>query len=84
MLHALKTEIGYFDEINEGHKTFEVRKHDRPFEPGDKIVLQEWVPESKSYTGREWHGEITHILSNERFCKKGYVILSIKENTQSP
>lgn len=78
MLHALKTEIGYFDEVNEGHKTCEVRKADRPFEPGDAILLQEWNPMTKTYTGREWHGSITHILGNERFCKNGFVILSIK------
>lgn len=70
MIHALKTDIGYFDEVNEGYKTFEVRKNDRPFTPGDNILLQEWAPETKTYTGREWHGTITHILNNERFCKK--------------
>jgi ASC-1-like (ASCH) protein len=79
MTHALKIEIDYFEEIQSGKKTFEVRRHDRPFEEGDTIILQEWVPETKMYTGEEWHGIITHILANERFCKKGFCILSIKE-----
>lgn len=78
MLHALKTEIGYFQEIVSGIKTFEVRKFDRPFQAGDDIVLQEWDKNTKAYSGEEWHGTITHILDNERFCKKGYCILSIK------
>lgn len=78
MLHALKTEIGYFQEIVSGIKTFEVRKYDRPFQPGDDIVLQEWDKNAKTYSGEEWHGTITHILANKRFCKNGYCILSIK------
>lgn len=78
MTHALKTEIGYFEEIQSGKKTFEVRRYDRPFEEGDTIILQEWVPENKMYTGKEWTGRISHVLSNDRFCKKGFCILSIK------
>lgn len=81
MLHALKTEIGYFEEIVSGVKTFEVRRNDRPFEVDDDICLQEWDYEKKRYTGKEWHGKISHILDNERFCKKGYCILSIKPKT---
>ena len=79
MLHALKTEIGYFQEVVDGIKTFEVRKNDRPFQVSDDLVLQEWNAEDKKYTGREWKGKIIHILANERFCKKGYCILGIKE-----
>jgi hypothetical protein len=78
MLHALKTETGYFSEIKSGVKTFEVRRFDRPFQTNDDIVLQEYDPTHKVYTGDEWYGKITHILDNERFCKKGFCILSIK------
>lgn len=53
MLHALKTEIGYFQEIVSGIKTFEVRKFDRPFQTGDDIVLQEWDKNAKTYSGEE-------------------------------
>ena len=78
MLHALKTEILYFKEIKSGTKVFEVRRFDRPFQVNDDIVLQEWNPIDKTYTGNEWHGKITYILDDERFCKKGYCVLSIK------
>lgn len=78
MLQALKTEEAYFKSIINGDKTFNVRKFDRPFEVGDDICLQEWDKNNKMYTGREWHGKITYILNDERFCKKGYVVLSIK------
>lgn len=78
MLHALKTEIAYFKDIQSGTKVFEVRRYDRPFQVNDDIVLQEWHPNDKIYTGNEWHGKITYILADERFCKKGYCILGIK------
>ena len=78
MLHGLKTEAEYLKSIMDGSKTFDVRKMDRPFDYGDDIVLQEWNPETKQYTGKEWHGEITYILADERFCKKGYCVLGIK------
>lgn len=77
MLHALKTLPGYFEDILEGRKTFEVRKYDRPFMENDDIVLQEYTSEGK-YTGREWHGKIIYFLNEPEFCKKGTVILGIK------
>jgi hypothetical protein len=80
MLHALKTEPEYFMSIMDGSKTFDVRKMDRPFLDGGDIVLQEWNPETKQYTGKEWHGEITYILADERFCKKGHCVLGIKKS----
>jgi hypothetical protein len=82
MLHALKTEVDFFQQIALGDKTCEVRKADRPFEVGDEIVLQEWNPEGKYYSGNEWRGNITHILKDERFCKKGFCVLSIKQKTK--
>lgn len=84
MLHALKTEPVYFDAVSGGTKTFEVRKHDRPFMPGDDIILQEWIEESKKYTGREWRGEIIYLMDNPDYCKKGYCVLGIKPKNIQP
>lgn len=79
MIHALKTLPGYFDSVQDGFKTFEVRKHDRPFTVDDSIVLQEWQADEGKYTGREWHGVITYMLTDPAYVKKGYCILGIKE-----
>lgn len=84
MLHALKTEPKYFKQIVEGNKTFEVRKMDRPFLDGDELILQEFNPELKVYTGQEWRGEITYILADERFCKKNHCIMGIKKSVEPP
>jgi hypothetical protein len=78
MLHALKTVQPYFKYIQDGIKNFEVRKGDRPFGEGDEILLQEWDDEKKQYTGQEWKGVITMIMRDEKYCKKGFVIMSIK------
>lgn len=81
MTHALKTWPEYFQQVNTGNKTFEVRKMDRPFKVGDSILLQEFDPITGQYTGKELHFNISYILTDaERFgIKKGYCVLSLKE-----
>lgn len=51
MIHELKTLPVFFQAIVDGRKTFEVRRNDRGFEPGDKLFLREWSLET-GYTGR--------------------------------
>lgn len=82
MLHALKTVQPYFNDVKDGIKRFEVRKDDRPFGEGDDIVLQEWDEETNKYTGEEWHGEITMVLRDANYCKKGFCILGIRSTDQ--
>lgn len=78
--HALKTVNPFFKDVVEGKKTFEVRKADRNFSPGDRLLLQEWDNENGQYTGEEWTGRITYIMREETgFTKKGYVIFGITE-----
>lgn len=77
MTHALKTVPPFFKDIVEGKKTFEVRKHDRLFKVGDRLLLQEF--HGDKYTGQEWNGEITYILDSSDYCKKGFVIMGIRE-----
>lgn len=76
MIHELKQLTGYFDEVLEGVKTFEVRKFDRPFKVGDMLALNEW--DGKGYTGRSCLVYVDYILSDEKYCKEGYIILGIK------
>jgi len=82
MLHALKTHPEYFKSIEAWQKKCELRKMDRPFKEGDKILLQEWDPETETYTGNEIEFRISHILKDaEKFgLKKGYCIISLDPN----
>jgi hypothetical protein len=79
MTHALKTEGIFFKAIVEGTKTFDVRKNDRTFKVGDRLLLQEYHKQDEKYTGNEWNGEIVYILDSTDYCKKNFVILGIKE-----
>jgi ASC-1-like (ASCH) protein len=65
--HNLKTWPEYFRSVWDGSKTFEVRKSDRNFKVGDSMILQEWDPSLKEYTGRSVHTTITYILNGGNF-----------------
>lgn len=82
MIHELKILPLYYRAVVERQKTFEVRKNDRPFAVGDGICLREFDPlTERGFTGRVWYGDITYILNNPLYCKKGYIIMSIVEDT---
>ena len=76
--HKLKITQKFYYDIKLNGKRFELRKDDRGFEVGDKLLLREYV--ILEYTGREIKTEITYILRNcEKYgLKAGYAILGIK------
>lgn len=75
--HCLKIYPKYFNSVMNGKKTFEIRKNDRGFKVGDKILLREW--DNISYSGREILAEITYIMDDTFVgLEKGYAILGIK------
>lgn len=78
MIHAVKELPEYFDNVQSGKKTFEVRKNDRPYNVGDLIALNEYNAEEQCYTGRSMLCYIDYILNDSGYCKEGYVVMSIK------
>ena len=78
--HNLKIRPEYFNAIEKGDKTFEVRYNDRNYQPHDILVLQEH--DGENYTGREITVEVTYLLDNPGYCKEGYVVMSIKKFEQ--
>jgi len=77
--HILKTWPEYFFAIESGKKKFEVRKDDRNFHVEDWLILQEWCPKDKGYTGAQILAEVTCVVRDEDLgLKKGYVVLGIK------
>ena len=52
-------------DILAGRKRHEIRFEDRPDEPpfenGDRLILKEWEPETKDYTGLEVGLDITYV-----------------------
>ena len=81
MIHELKIESSYFDAVAEGNKHFEIRENDRDFRAGDILALNE-VKENAAedeiqHTGRSLLAEVTYVLTDERFLKKGWAVLEI-------
>lgn len=72
MTHDLKIKPEYFEQVQLGFKTFEVRKNDRNFQVGDKLLLKEW---SGGYTGRKIECLVTYITNFKQ--KRNYVVLNI-------
>ncbi len=76
--HTLKTWSQYFDRIETGQKLFEVRKNDRDFQVGDILRLEEWNPETKEYSHRVIHVEVTYVLQGGQFgIDPGFCVMSI-------
>ena len=76
----------YFQLILEGKKTYELRLADFECNPGDILVLKEFNPKTKQFTGRFLEKEITYIgntknldlWSKEEIEKYGFQIISFK------
>lgn len=78
MIHQLKLQTTYFDDVLSGKKTFETRKNDRGFQVNDFLALNEFDPETERYTGRSCLVYIDYILDDVSYNKVGYVTMSIK------
>ncbi len=51
----------FFDKVASGDKTFEIRLADFKCSPGDVLVLEEWNPKTKKYTGRKMKKKVTYV-----------------------
>jgi len=71
--HELKTISPYFEDIQDGRKTFEVRRADRAFQVGDELILQHYDPKKQQYLGPEVHRFVTYILKGTGFLESDYM-----------
>lgn len=80
----------YFEEILKGKKTFELRLNDFDINEGDILILKEWDPKTKDYTGREleknvgyvskWKiNELTKFWTMKDIEDKGLQVISLME-----
>jgi hypothetical protein len=60
-----KTWPEFFQAILDGKKTFELRLADFECKPGDVLVLREWDPKTKSYTGRVIEKTATYVVKTK-------------------
>ncbi|WP_288846669.1 DUF3850 domain-containing protein [uncultured Fructobacillus sp.] len=92
-VHELKLDEKYFDLVNNGLKTFEIRKNDRDYHVGDLLALSRYNSElncykqtdsawaSQSYKASSVHEADTIlrkiIYMTDYEQKDGYVVLGI-------
>ena len=76
----------YFEKVISGEKNFELRLADWQCRVGDVLVLREWEPKIKEYTGRQIEKEVGYVLKTKDFKifskedveKYGYQVIGFK------
>ena len=81
MKHELKIWPAYFEPVLKGDKTFEYRVNDRNYQLHDTLLLREYDPEKKEYSGREIEVTITYILYVAG-NGNNYAIMAIRKDGQ--
>ena len=51
----------YFEEVLKGDKTFELRLANWDCTKGDVLILKEWDPDTKEYTGRVIEKKVGYV-----------------------
>lgn len=73
-IHSLKLNHEFYQDSEDGTKSFEIRKNDRDYKVGDLLVLREY--KNEEYTGRFHFKEITYILESV-YTLNNYIIMSV-------
>lgn len=82
-----KIQPQYFEAIIAGKKNYELRLNDFKVQEGDTLVLEEWDPDMKSYTGRTIEKTVSYVgkfriddlfWSEEEIKEKGFQILAFQ------
>ena len=60
-----KTWPEFFQKVLDGEKDFDMRIADFECRPGDTLVLREWDPETKEYTGRELEKQVNYVMKTK-------------------
>jgi len=77
----------YFEAILFGKKKYELRLNDFEVNEGDILILEEWDPKTKEYTGRKVERKVTYVgkfmidklfWSEAEIKEKGIQILSLE------
>lgn len=76
----------YFEAVASGKKKFELRLNDFDLKEGDILVLEEWDPKKKEYTGRKIEKKVTYVMKfqlnafdqEKQIKEKGLLIVSLE------
>ena len=78
----------YFNLVRLGKKRFELRLADFKIKRGDILLLQEWDPKTKKYTGRKIEKKIDFVLKfkindfgqKKEIEEKGLLVIQFEDN----
>jgi len=78
--HRLKTWSDSFQSVWDRVKTYELRKNDRDFQVGDRLLLQEYDPQQMKYSGRWVRAEVGYMTQPGTFpgLEEGNVIMALR------
>lgn len=81
IVHSLKTWPEYFQAIDSGLKTFEIRRDDREYNVGDLLNLREWDADKQEFTNSPpLLRRVTYIMRGFDFgLRPGFVALGIEK-----
>jgi hypothetical protein len=76
----------YFDDIASGKKKFELRLADFDIKEDDTLILEEWNPKTKQYTGRKIEKKVSYIFKfklddfgqKTEIEEKGLIVIQIE------
>ena len=58
-----------FEKVKSGEKTFDIRLNDLKCKPKDILILREWDPKTRKYTGRKIQIKVTFVLKSKDLSK---------------
>lgn len=76
----------WFEKVLSGEKDFEIRLADFEIKEGDTLLLREWDPKTKQYTGREVRKTASivskskdwKVWTKEEIDKYGFYVIGLK------
>lgn len=84
-IHRLKTLAPYWERVQSGEKTFEIRKNDRDFQVGDTLELEYYNPDKPIQQVYDYYptpnilARVNYILSGGKFgLDADYCIMAIE------
>lgn len=75
-IHEIKIAAMYYEDVVSGKKSFELRKNDRGYRQGDKLIMLEF--NDGKHTGRIINADIVYMLEDYTGLAEGYCILGIQ------
>ncbi len=80
--HEIKCLTEFYQAIEAGDKTFEIRKNDRDYNQWDFLYLHEVVGPGRIPTGRKMRRVVHYIMHGGQFgLPVGYVCMSIRKTS---